>query len=141
MIISTSFVLTLDGLGPKLQTYIRDPLSVTPWQTMDSGAILRHPLDPLSADEIRTAISIVRASNRNVQFNVVSLHEPRKAAMTRWLDNRSAATKPSRVADVTVIAPGGKVGDGLVDLGTKSITQWQWVEGKQPIVSGPGVVA
>lgn len=104
---------------------------------MASNAALRHPLDPLSANEIGTAISVVRASHRNVQFNVVSLHEPRKAAMTRWLENRSAATKPPRVADVTVIAPGGKVGDGLVDLGTKRITQWQWVEGKQPIVSGP----
>lgn len=106
---------------------------------MDSGASLAHPLDPLSAEEIKTAIAIVRASNRNVNFNVVSLHEPRKAAMTRWLENRTAATKPPRVADVTVIAPGGKIGDALVDLGTKRITQWQWVEGKQPIVSGPAV--
>lgn len=103
---------------------------------MDSSATLRHPLDPLSAGEIGAAISIVRASYRNVQFNVVSLHEPRKTAMTRWLENRATATKPPRVADVTVIAPGGNVGDGLVDLGTKRITQWQWVEGKQPIVSG-----
>lgn len=98
-----------------------------------------HPLDPLSAEEIKTAVAVVRASKRNVCFNVVSLHEPRKAAMTRWLENRTADTKPPRVADVTVIAPGGKVGDGLVDLGTRRIIQWQWVEGVQPIVSDPPV--
>lgn len=96
----------------------------------------RHPLDPLSGEEIRAAIASVRASHRNVQFNVVSLHEPRKAEMTRWLEHRTVATRPPRVADVTVIAPGGKVGDGLVNLESKRITQWEWVEGKQPIVSG-----
>ena len=103
---------------------------------MDSSSLPQHPLDPLSAEEIKAAIASVRASHPNVPFNVVSLHEPRKAAMTRWLEHRTAATTPPRIADVTVIAPGGKIGDGLVDLGTGKITQWEWVEGKQPIVSG-----
>lgn len=57
--------------------------------------------------------------------------------MVKWLEHRSAATKPPRVADVTVIAPGGKVGDGLVDLRSKKIIKWEWVEGMQPIVSRP----
>lgn len=94
-----------------------------------------HPLDPLTSDEIKVAISVVRASHSNVSFNVISLHEPRKAAMTKWLEDRSAASKPPRVADVTVIAPGGKVGDGLVDLQSKKIVEWKWVKGMQPIVS------
>lgn len=94
-----------------------------------------HPLDPLSAGEIQSAISIVRAAHKNVNFHVVSLHEPRKAAMTKWLANRSASTKPPRVADVSVVAPGGKVGDGHVDLAKKQIVHWEWVNGRQPIVS------
>lgn len=102
---------------------------------MASAEPFAHPLDPLSSDEIKSAIAVVRASHPNVFFNVVSLHEPRKAAMTKWLENRSTANKPPRVADVTVIAPGGKVGDGLVDLSSKKISEWKWVEGFQPIVS------
>lgn len=95
----------------------------------------QHPLDPLSATEIQNVISIVRKTHKNVNFHVVSLHEPRKAGMTKWLAERSNATKPPRVADVSVIAPGGKVGDGLVDLGKSQIVQWEWVNGRQPIVS------
>ena len=94
-----------------------------------------HPLDPLSSEEIQSAVSIVKASHGQVKFNAVSLHEPRKVAMTKWLADRSPAQVPPRVADVTVIAPGGGVGDGLVDLGSKRIIQWNWVEGMQPIVS------
>jgi hypothetical protein len=55
--------------------------------------------------------------------------------MKKWLADRSAATRPPRVADVSVIAPGGKVGDGLVDLRKREIVQWEWVAGRQPIVS------
>lgn len=95
----------------------------------------QHPLDPLSSGEIKTAISVVKAAHGNVYFNVVSMHEPRKAAMTKWLSARSADTKPPRVADVSVIAPGGKVGDGLVDIGSRKIVSWEWLEGVQPIVS------
>ncbi|OAA44209.1 copper amine oxidase [Metarhizium rileyi] len=98
-------------------------------------ASTRHPLDPLSAAEIQAAINVVRETHQNVNFHVVSLHEPRKASMTQWLAERSSTTKPPRVADVSVIAPGGKVGDGLVDLGKRQIIQWEWVKGRQPIIT------
>lgn len=39
------------------------------------------------------------------------------------------------MADVCVIAPGGKVGDGVVDIAGKKIVEWNWVTGMQPIVS------
>jgi len=94
-----------------------------------------HPLDPLSADEIKLVVKVVTASHQNVKFNVVTLQEPRKAVMTKWLANPSSAPKPPRVAEVTVIAPGGKVGDGLVDLHTRKIEQWKWLDGVQPIIT------
>lgn len=98
-------------------------------------ATTHHPLDPLSAEEIEAAVAIVRETHQNVKFQIVSLHEPRKATMSKWLADRSHATKPPRVADVSVIAPGGNVGDGLVDLEKKQIVQWEWINGQQPIVS------
>lgn len=95
-----------------------------------------HPLDPLSAVEIQQTVFVVRASRQDVYFNVVSLHEPRKAEMLKWLENKSLAVKPRRMADVCVIAPGGKVGDGIVDIEGRKIVKWNWVTGVQPIVSG-----
>lgn len=94
-----------------------------------------HPFDPLTAREIEAAISIVKKAHGDVLFNVVSLHEPRKAEMMKWLHDSANLPKPARVADVVVIAPGGKVYDGLIDLQDGYITKWELLEGLQPIVS------
>lgn len=98
------------------------------------GSLL-HPLDPLSLDEIQSAISVVKKTHGDVFFNVVSLHEPRKKEMTAWLAAPETTPRPARIADVVVIAPGGKVYDGLVDLKTGKITHWEELDGLQPIVS------
>ncbi|KAL8347248.1 hypothetical protein RB601_003231 [Gaeumannomyces tritici] len=93
-----------------------------------------HPFDPLTGDEIATAISLVKKAHGDVHFNVVSLHEPRKAEMTAWLANPNSAPRPARVADVVVIAPDSKVFDGLVDLASGKIVKWEHAEGEQPIL-------
>lgn len=98
-------------------------------------AEIPHPLDPLSLDEIETVITAVKKAHGDVFFNVVSMHEPRKAEMTAWLADPEKAPRPARVADVVVIAPGGKVFDGLVDVKTATITYWEQLDGLQPIVS------
>ncbi|KAK3945745.1 copper amine oxidase [Diplogelasinospora grovesii] len=99
---------------------------------------LPHPFDPLSLSEIETAISVVRKAHGDVFFNVVALHEPRKAEMTAWLASVDTAPRPKRVADIVVIAPGGKVYDGLVSLEEQpeaQITKWELVSGVQPIIT------
>lgn len=96
-----------------------------------------HPLDPLSQDEIQAAIAVVTKTHGHVFFNVVSLHEPRKAEMTVWLAAPNKAPRPARIADVVVIAPGGKVYDGLVHLESGTISHWEELDGLQPIVSCP----
>ncbi|KEY75170.1 hypothetical protein S7711_01616 [Stachybotrys chartarum IBT 7711] len=105
---------------------------------MGSHAVLPHPFDPLTSSEISAAIAAVRAHHGECFFNVVSLHEPRKADMLRWLAEPSrAALRPRRVADVVVIVKGGKVYDGLVDLAgpAPAITKWELMEGVQPIIT------
>jgi primary-amine oxidase len=99
-------------------------------------ADLPYPLDPLTLSEIEVAITTVKKTHGQVFFNVVTLHEPRKAEMTAWLADADAAPRPKRIADVVVIAPGGKVYDGLVDLETVTITKWELLDGEQPIVRG-----
>lgn len=94
---------------------------------------LPHPFDPLSLEEIRSAIGIVKKAHGDVFFNVVSLHEPRKAEMTAWL-GKQETPRPVRIADVVVIGPEGKVYDGLVDLAEGKITKWELLDGLQPIV-------
>lgn len=96
---------------------------------------LPHPFDPLSLEEIQTAISTVKKAHGDVKFNVVSLHEPRKAEMQAWLSAPDSAPRPARIADVVVIAPESKVYDGLIDIKEGKILKWEHVEGVQPIVS------
>jgi primary-amine oxidase len=95
---------------------------------------LPHPFDPLSLAEIETAINVVKKAHGDVAFNVVSLHEPRKAEMMAWLAAPDTAPRPARVADLVVIAPDSRVYDGLVDINEGKVTKWEHMEGVQPIV-------
>jgi primary-amine oxidase len=94
-----------------------------------------HPFDPLNLDEIAAVIQAVKEAHGDVFFNVVSLHEPRKAEMTAWLEKPDTTPRPARVADIVVIAGDGKVYDGLVDIKDSKIVAWEHMEGVQPIVS------
>ncbi|KAM0444324.1 hypothetical protein ACHAO4_010276 [Trichoderma viride] len=100
---------------------------------------LPHPLDPLSADEIAIAIAAVRKHHGECFFNVVSLHEPRKAEMLKWLESvhspASESLRPARVANVVVIIQGGKIYDGLIDIKSGSIMKLEPMEGVQPILT------
>ena len=52
--------------------------------TTSPSVAVFHPLDPLTADEIRAAVGVVRASGRlgsDVLFIRVFLHEPTKSAV------------------------------------------------------------
>ncbi|OIW24631.1 hypothetical protein CONLIGDRAFT_604273 [Coniochaeta ligniaria NRRL 30616] len=94
-----------------------------------------HPFDPLSIEEIQTAVSVVKKAHGDVRFNVVSLLEPRKAEMQAWLEKPDTTPPPTRFANIVVIAPGGKVYDGLVDIKGGKIVEWEHMEGMQPIIT------
>jgi Copper amine oxidase, N2 domain len=55
------------------------------WNAGDGAAVaVLHPLDPLTADEIRAAVAVVRASGRlgrEVLFIRIELREPPKSAV------------------------------------------------------------
>lgn len=93
-----------------------------------------HPFDPLSSVEIETAVSMIRKEHGKLHYNAVTLQEPRKKEMLKWLEDTSKP-RPARVADIVAIAPGGKVYDGLVDLKAGKIVKWEALEGVQPLVS------
>ena len=94
-----------------------------------------HPFDPLNGSEIEEAVSIIRKEHGSFHYNAVTLHEPRKAEMLLWLADPDHNNRPRRIADVVAIAKGGKVYDGLVDLGEKKLLTWEYTEGVQPLIT------
>jgi primary-amine oxidase len=94
-----------------------------------------HPLDPLSTEEIAAVVAIVKKEWPDVHFNAVTLQEPRKAEMQKWLADPETVPRPHRTADVVAIGRGSKVFDGLVDLKENRILKWELTEGVQPMIT------
>jgi len=101
------------------------------------GTTTPHPFDPLDPSELDVTVSVVKKAHGDVIFKGVSVQEPRKAEMLKWLETQTEELRPARIADVTVIAPGGKVYDGLVDIKNAKILEWKFIDGVQPIVGHP----
>ncbi len=94
-----------------------------------------HPSDPLTTEEIAAAVAVVRREYTDLFFNAVTLWEPRKAEMMKWLASPATVPRPHRVADVVAIGRGSKVYDGLVDLDDGIILRWELTEGVQPLIT------
>jgi primary-amine oxidase len=98
-------------------------------------SIQHHPFDPLTTEEIATAVKIVKGEHSDVHFNAISLWEPRKDEMLKWLASPDSVTRPHRIADIVCIGRGSKVFDGLVDLDEAKIIKWELTEGVQPLIT------
>jgi Cu2+-containing amine oxidase len=94
-----------------------------------------HPFDPLSEQEIERAVAIIRKEHSDVFFNAITLWEPRKAEMMRWLKDPQHTPRPHRVADVVCIGRGSKVYDGHADITEGKIVSWALTDDVQPLVS------
>jgi primary-amine oxidase len=94
-----------------------------------------HPFDPLSQQEIERAVAIIRKEHSDVFFNAITLFEPRKAEMMKWLQDPPHTPRPHRVADVVCIGRGSKVYDGHADLTEGKIVSWALTDDVQPLVS------
>jgi primary-amine oxidase len=95
-----------------------------------------HPLDPLSADEIRQAAAIVqrdRATGDTWRFASIELKEPAKADLPALVAALEATTKAARAA----IVVGWDRADGqayraVVSLTRDEVTGWEHLPGQQP---------
>lgn len=93
-------------------------------------AAVSHPLDPLSANEIKTAVGVLRGAgltDADALYPLIDLAEPSKAKVLAW----QPGTPADRAAFV-VARRDRAVYEGVVDLGTKTVTRWQEVAGVQP---------
>ena len=88
-----------------------------------------HPLDPLSPDEIRAAVAVLRDQgliDATTRFPLIDLDEPDKAAVMAWQPGQSEFRKAFVMArrDRTVY-------EGVVDLADRKVDGWQAVPGAQ----------
>ena len=103
---------------------------------MSTLSQVSHPLEPLTADEIEHAISLVRAAGRlseRARFTLVWLGEPPKSEV-RAHETGSAF---SRTVQMTILDKEvGEVYRVAVSLDQGSIIDWRTLEGVQPPVFG-----
>jgi primary-amine oxidase len=86
----------------------------------DKATAAAHPLDPLSADEIKTAVQLMKADARlaRAAFPLIAVNEPAKADVLAWMPDRT----PARARQARAIATAGKsVFEVIVDLNEKRL--------------------
>src|SRR5262245_10495472 len=86
-----------------------------------AAAAAPHPLDPLTADEIEAATTILEESGvlgRGFRFISTSLLEPAKAEMQAWKPGQPLA----RLAQVVLLDRESGLGfEAIVDLGKRAV--------------------
>ena len=95
----------------------------------------RHPLDPLTADEIRAAAGVLRRErgvDERWRFGPIDLREPSKAQLAGWERGEPVA----REAELTVWSlEDGIVREALVDVGAQRLLSWHERPGVQAALS------
>ncbi|MDQ3753868.1 MAG: tyramine oxidase, partial [Acidobacteriota bacterium] len=93
-----------------------------------------HPLDPLSAEEIGSAVKILRAAAnfpKEAMFSTVVLNEPSKADVL----NFKSGAKFRREAFVVVLDREKNLTyEATIDLRSNKILSWKEIAGVQPLV-------
>ena len=94
----------------------------------------QHPLDPLTASEITSAVKLLRASPefpKVALFSTVVLNEPPKEVVMSY----KAGMPIHREAFAVVFDKvGNKTFESVVDLDQKKISSWKLIPGAQPLV-------
>jgi primary-amine oxidase len=92
-----------------------------------------HPLDPLSAEEVETAVAVLRDAgdvDANTRFALVSLDEPDKLAVLAWQPGQLFPRKAFVVA-----RRGRTVYEAVVDLAARKVERREAIPGVQPAIS------
>src|SRR5499426_3933153 len=93
-----------------------------------------HPLDPLSAQEITAAVSILRTSGKlgsNVRFATVVLQEPSKEVVLNFKDGDSI----EREAFAVILDnDDGATYEAIISITSSMVKGWKHIPGVQPCV-------
>jgi primary-amine oxidase len=89
-----------------------------------------HPLDGLSADEISTAVSVLRDEKKvddDTRYPHILLDEPPKAAVLAW---KKGEELPRRA--LMIVKQGPRTFEAIVDIGKRKLDSWSEEKGVQP---------
>ncbi|UPK91440.1 hypothetical protein LCI18_002375 [Fusarium solani-melongenae] len=95
-----------------------------------------HPLDPLSIEEIRAAVKIIRdyASPKSLKFNCLTLREPKKAEYAAF--RARTGPRPARRAFAIVIEKGtSKVSEVVANIAESKVEEWNAVSEVGPTLT------
>jgi primary-amine oxidase len=95
-----------------------------------------HPLEPLSAEEITTAVGLLRETGHvgdRARFVSVVLREPPKSEVLAFDESRAAACA-REVAAVVLDKADGRAYEATVSLTDGAVTRWEHVPDIQPQV-------
>ncbi|MGH7806039.1 MAG: hypothetical protein ACREQJ_16950, partial [Candidatus Binatia bacterium] len=95
-----------------------------------AAADIRHPLDPLTADEIRAAVSVLRDAGKvddSTRYPHLLLAEPAKNAVLAW---KPGDAIPRRA--LVIVKQGRETFESVIDLRAKKIGSWEARPGVQP---------
>jgi len=94
----------------------------------------KHPLDPLSADEIKSAVKTVKTERgfpKKFLFSTVQLNEPPKAEVWNF---KSGSTFRREAFVILMDRPGNKTYEATIDLRTEKVISWKEITGVQPLI-------
>jgi primary-amine oxidase len=94
-----------------------------------------HPLNPLSADEIKATVDILKAAGRyqaGQRFTEITVQRPPKEQVWAFALGGSSVTATRQAS--FVILDGKRVIEGTVDLVARSVLSWRPVEGAHGMV-------
>ncbi|KAI8141003.1 copper amine oxidase [Fennellomyces sp. T-0311] len=100
-----------------------------------------HPLDNVSADEIRRIVDIIQKERGNVNFvfNTITLKEPPRELMMAHFGWDRTKLKPAEIEREALVIlidrPSGLVHEVTVSLTKNAITDWKKIQGQQPTIS------
>jgi primary-amine oxidase len=94
-----------------------------------------HPLNPLSAAEIKAAVDILKAAGRlrpGQRFTEIALKAPPKDQVWNFALGGTAVQGPRRAQ--VVVLDGKQVVEGTVDLGARTVLDWKPIAGAHGMV-------
>ena len=100
-------------------------------------AIIPHPLNPLTEQEINTAITIVKEEKKLSEtaiFPIIALQEPDKKAVLNFTPGKSFLRQVFLQVYEREI---NKTFTAIVNLNTKNLTSWQEIPHGQPAILNP----
>jgi primary-amine oxidase len=102
--------------------------------TIQSAIGLRHPLEPLSSEEIAATVEILRSQRQlgdRVRFVSISLNEPSK---TEVLEFPSAGPVDRQAFAILLDNAVGRTYEAVVSLDQRSIISWTEIANVQPAI-------